>query len=159
MWPHYHSKTTQLASALSKDVFCWVWTLAAKVARDMGLAMQHSDICSSRRLGFRPKNELDKNVGKRLNKERVMQKRCSGHNTYSLAAMAGWAGLSPIGILFQCKTSPAELLKCVSLHSIDQFYSLKQHLLSQNTGAKMQYRASFTALQSSTWASFTRSRF
>lgn len=106
--------------------------LAAKVARNMGLAMQqHSNIYTSRRLGFRPKNKLDKNMGKRLNMERVMQKRCSGHNTYCLVAMAGWAGLSPIGILFQHKTSPAELLKCVSLPSIDQFYSLKQHLLSQ----------------------------
>lgn len=142
-------QTTQLASAWNKDVFRWVWTLAAKSACDMGLAMPRSNMCSSRRLGFRPKNELDKNMDKRLNMERVMQKHCSDHNIYCSAAMPDWEGLSPKGILFQHKTSPAELLKCLSLHSIDQFHSLKQHLLSQ-TQCWSQDTAAQSQLHSST---------
>lgn len=42
-----------------------------------------------------------------------MQKHRSGHNIYHLVAMPDWAGLSPRGILFQHKASPAELPKCL----------------------------------------------
>lgn len=52
-------------------MFC-IWALAAKFTHDMGLATEPYNIWN-RRFAFRPKKEIEKEIGKRLKMERVMQ--------------------------------------------------------------------------------------
>lgn len=65
-------------------MFC-TWALAAKFTHDIGLATDPYNIWNIR-LAFRSKNGIDKEVGKRLKMEMVMQKHHSGHNIYCSVA-------------------------------------------------------------------------
>lgn len=114
------------------SVLCWVWTLAAKD--------------SSRRLGFRPKEELDKYM------ERVMHKNCSDLFNVKGLCQAGQA-CHPETFYFNTRQALHNYSNVSFRTVLTRFRAWRNSSsLRHNIGAKT------AAAQSSIWASFTHSQ-